>query len=145
MESLITALLVHLFRGYTGLPWRDDEPVKSVGPAALRRTLSYIEDQPNARISLDDLAAAAGLSRFHFARVFRKHIGMSPAAYVERSRIERAKAMMRLGQLSLADIAYAVGFSDQSHFARRFRVHEGRTPSDYCRENAWYRLPRRKN
>ena len=143
--SLITALLVHLFRGYSGVPWQDEQPVKSVGPAALRRALGYIEDQPHARISLEALANAAGLSRFHFSRVFRKHIGMSPAAYVERSRIERAKTMMRIGQLSLADIAYAVGFSDQSHFTRRFRLHEDCTPSDYCRENAWHRLPQRRN
>lgn len=141
MESLTAALLMHLFRGYAGLPWRDEQPERWVGPAAIRRALSYIEEEPSRRISLDDLAAAAGLSRFHFSRIFRKHVGLSPAAYVERSRIERAKAMMRIGYVSLVDIAYAVGFSDQSHFARRFRLHVGCTPSDYCRENGWHRLP----
>ena len=145
VESLITALLMHLLRGYTGRTWRDARPTKSVGPAALRRALDYIEDQPDERISLDDLAAAAGLSRFYFSRVFRQHIGMTPAAYVERTRLERAKEMMRLGQLSLMDVAYAVGFSDQSHFTRRFRAYEGCTPSEYVRENAWRRLPRRRS
>ncbi len=143
VESLMTALLMHLLRGYTNLPWQDERPHLHVGVAGLRRALAYIEDQPDQRISLDDLAAAAGLSRFHFSRQFRKHIGMSAAAYVERSRLDRAKAMIRLGQLSLADIAYAVGFADQSHFARRFRQHEGCTPSDYAREHGWHTLPRR--
>jgi AraC family transcriptional regulator len=141
---LITALMMHLLRGYTGRTWRDVQPTRNVGPAALRRALDYIEDQPDERISLDDLAAAAGLSRFHFSRVFRQHIGMTPAAYVERTRLERAKEMMRHGQLSLMDVAYAAGFSDQSHFTRRFRAYEGCTPSEYVRENAWRRLPRRR-
>ncbi|WP_010188022.1 helix-turn-helix domain-containing protein [Sphingomonas sp. PAMC 26605] len=144
VESLVTALMLHLLRGYAGTPWRDEYPLKSVPPAALRRAIAYIEDQPSARVSLGDLAAAAGLSRFHFSRLFRKYIGMTPALYVERSRIDRAKAMIRVGQLPLADIAYAVGFADQSHFARRFRHHEGCTPSDYMREHAWHRHPRRK-
>jgi len=144
VESLVTALLLHLLRGYTGAPWRDEQPLGSAAPAALLRALAYIEDQPGVRISLGDLAAAAGLSRFHFSRLFRRHIGMTPAFYVERTRIERAKAMIRVGQVSLADVAYAVGFADQSHFTRRFRHHEGCTPSDYLREHAWHRHPRRK-
>lgn len=145
VESLVTALLLHLMRGYTGLSWRDEQPLQSAAPATLRRALSYIEDQPDVRISLSDLAAAAGLSRFHFSRLFRRHIGMTPALYVERSRIERAKNMMRVNEVSLADVAYAVGFADQSHFTRRFRHHEGCTPSDYRREHAWQRLPRRRD
>lgn len=144
VESLVTGLMLHLLRGYTGTSWRDEYPLKSVAPASLRRALAYIEDQPSVRVSLSDLAAAAGLSRFHFSRMFRKYIGMTPALYVERSRIEHAKAMIRLGQLPLAEIAYAVGFADQSHFTRRFRHHEGCTPSDYIREHAWHRHSRRK-
>ena len=143
-ESLVNALLLHLFRGYTGVPWQDAPPLRNVAPASLQRALAYIEDQPSVRVSLGDLAAVAGLSRFHFSRLFRRHIGMTPALYVERSRIERAKAMICLGQLSLADIAYAVGFADQSHFSRRFRHHAGCTPSDYQRDHAWHRHPRRK-
>jgi AraC family transcriptional regulator len=133
VESLATALLVHLLRGYSSSP--SEQPLKNVGPASLRRALAYIEDQPNMRISMDDLAGAAGLSRFHFSRLFRKHIGISPAAYIERSRLERAKAMIRSGQMSLTDIAYAVGFADQSHFTRRFRRHESCTPSQYARQH----------
>ncbi len=144
MESLVVALQMHLLRGYTNLPWSDARPPSHVEPAAVRRALDYIEDRPNARISLDELAAAAGLSRFHFSRVFRKQIGMSPAAYVERSRLERAKVMIRLGQLALADIAYALGFADQSHFARRFRRHEGCSPSAFARDHAARRPSRRE-
>ena len=144
VEALVTALLVHLLRDHSNAPSIDPGPLPDTGPAALRRALAFIEEQPNIRISLDDLAAAAGLSRFHFSRLFRKHIGVSPAAYVERSRLERAKEMIRLGQLPLVDVAYAMGFADQSHFTRRFRQHEGCTPSDYARRHVWYRPARRR-
>ena len=145
VESVVTALLLHLSRGYTCVPWRDEQSHQSAKPAALQRALSLIEDLPGIRVSLGDLAAAAGLSRFHFSRLFRQHIGVTPALYVERSRIERAKGMMRFGSLSLADIATAVGFADQSHFTKRFRHHEGCTPSKYLRDHAWQRLPHRIN
>ena len=139
VESLVAALLMHLMRGYTNLPWSEQQPLSHVAPAAVRRALDEIEDQPNVRISLDELAAAAGVSRFHFSRLFRKQVGMSPAAYIEHSRLERAKVMIRLGRLTLADIAYVLGFADQSHFARRFRRHEGCTPSDFARDHGSHR------
>ena len=133
VDSLATALLMHVMRSYSTSPHRDEEPLRDISPASIRRALAYIEDQPYARISLDEVAAAAGLSRFHFGRLFRKHVGVSPAAYIESSRIERAKSMIKLGHMSLTDIAYALGFADQSHFSRRFRHCEGCTPSAYMR------------
>ncbi len=142
IDSLTTALLMHLLRSYTTATGVEERPAMDVGPASLRRALAYIEDQPNIRISLNELAGAAGVSRYHFSRLFKRHIGMSPAQYVECSRIARAKAMIRLGQLSLADVAQAVGFADQSHFTRRFRHHEGCTPAAYARDHA-RRLPPR--
>jgi AraC family transcriptional regulator len=135
VESLTVALLVHLLRGYSARPGLDEPPLLWAAPAALRRALAYIEDQPQARISLDELAGVAGLSRYHFSRLFRKHVGMSPALYVERSRLEQAKTMIGLGHLPLADIAYALGFADQSHFTRRFRRHVGCTPAAYARDH----------
>jgi AraC family transcriptional regulator len=62
--------------------------------------------------------------------------------YVERSRIQRAKSLIRGDLMPLAEVAQEVGFADQSHFTRRFRVHEGRTPAAYAREHAPRRRPR---
>ena len=61
--------------------------------------------------------------------------------YVERARIEQAKALIVSAEISLANIAQAVGFADQSHFSRRFRAHEGRTPAQFAREQASGILP----
>ena len=137
LGSLITALSMHLLRDYTNAPQREERQVLNVGSAPLRRALAYIEDQPYVRISLEDLSEVAGLSRFHFGRLFRRQFGISPASYVERSRLERAKVMIRHDQMALAEIAHALGFSDQSHFTRRFRRHEGCTPSEYRQDHRW--------
>ncbi len=141
IDSLAVALSSHLLRnfGVGDFPERDASAGRSV---AVRRALDYMESVTDGRISLAELAGAAGISRFHFARTFKREVGVSPVAYLERLRIERAKKLIFAGDISLADVAYAVGFSDQSHFTRRFRRHVGRTPAAYAREHAGRRLPR---
>ncbi len=144
IESLTTTLLMHLLRGYTDAVGVDDRWTTSSHSAAIRRVLRYIDDQPNSRIALEELADVAGVSRFHFCRVFKRELGTTPASYVERARIERAKTLIRSGQWSLAEVAHEIGFSDQSHFTRRFQSHERCTPAAYAREYG-RRSPSRRN
>jgi AraC family transcriptional regulator len=141
IESLAIALSAHLLRSYTNAVGIEERSTASVDVAAVRRAMAYIEDNPDRAISLQELAGAAGLSRFQFSRVFKHHLGLSPARYVERARIEQAKALIVSAEMSLAHIAQAVGFADQSHFSRRFRIHEGRTPAALAREQARGILP----
>lgn len=141
IESLAIALSAHLLRSYTNAVGIEERSTASVDVAAVRRAMAYIDDHPDRAISLQELAGAAGLSRFHFSRVFKQHLGLSPAKYVERARIEQAKILIVGAGMSLAHIAQAVGFADQSHFSRRFRFHEGRTPAQFAREQARGILP----
>jgi AraC family transcriptional regulator len=141
IESMAVALCAHLLRSYTNAVGVEERSMASVDVAAVGRAIAYIEDNPDRAISLRELAGAAGLSRFHFSRVFKRHLGLSPARYVERARIEQAKALIINAEMSLANIAQAVGFADQSHFSRRFRVNEGRTPATFARERARGILP----
>jgi len=141
IESMAVALCAHLLRSYTNAVGIEERSAAPVDVAAVGRAIAYIEDHPDRAISLRELAAAAGLSRFHFSRVFKHHLGLSPARYVERSRIGQAKALIVNADMSLANIAQAVGFADQSHFTRRFRLHEGRTPAEFAREQARAILP----
>lgn len=78
------------------------------------------------------MAAAAGLSRYHFIRLFRQHCGMTPHAYLLDSRIQRARILLREGY-ALADLACRLGFSDQSHFQHAFRQRVAVTPGEYQR------------
>ena len=143
IESLAVALSAHMLRSYTNATGIEDRGAATVEVAAIRRAIIYVEEHPHRAISLRELAGAAGLSRFHFGRVFKRHVGLSPARFVERTRIAQAKRLIVSAELSLAAIAQAVGFADQSHFSRRFRVHEGCTPAQFAREHARGTLPAR--
>jgi AraC family transcriptional regulator len=101
--------------------------------AVLQKIDNYINDPLTATVNLNDLAALAGLSRCHFIRAFKATTTLTPMAYVERSRIERARLLVTDGQMRLAEIAHFIGFADQSHFTRRFKAHVGCTPGDYAR------------
>jgi AraC family transcriptional regulator len=141
IESMAIALCAHMLRSYTNAVGIEDRSTASVDVAAVGRAITYIEDNPDRAISLRELAGAAGLSRFHFSRVFKRQLGLSPARYVERARIEQAKTLIVNAEMSLSGVAQAVGFADQSHFSRRFRAHEGRTPGTFAREQARGILP----
>ena len=75
------------------------------------------------------------MSRFHFARLFRRSTGRSPMEYLLHVRLERAKALLRRGGMPISDIAVAIGFADQSHFTRHFRRAIGTTPLRYARQD----------
>jgi AraC-like DNA-binding protein len=116
-----------------------EEPPPSRGglsPALTHRIRDYIESHLDQKISLDDLAAMAGLSPHHFARAFRQSVGMPPHGYLLRRRLERVEQMIHNSELPLSEIALAVGFSDQSHLARHFRRATGMSPS-LARRRGW--------
>lgn len=102
---------------------------------ALARAYAYIDAHLGERISLAELAAAAAVSRFHFARMFRVSTGTSPMDFLQRVRIEVAKAWLDAGRQRVADIAATLGYCDQSHFTRTFRRHTGVSPRDYLQRH----------
>ena len=110
----------HRFRG--GLPG-----------GALRRVRGYIDSHIGERISLDELARQAGVSRFHFARQFRLSTGESPMEYLRRVRIERSKSILQSRDSTIAEVAARLGFSDQSHFTRIFGRLVGVSPGSFAR------------
>jgi len=103
-------------------------------PRAHRRVREHIEGHLDYRISIQDLAAIADLSMYHFARAFKRSEGVSPHNYLLHRRIQRARALLASTDVAIAVIAVACGFSDQSHCARRFKERVGITPARY----RWY-------
>ncbi len=102
-----------------------------LAPGAMRRVREYVEANLSDSIDLTTLAAIAGLSMHHFAREFKQSAGIAPHHYIIKKRIERAQDMLARTELSLSEVAYAVGFSDQSHLARHFRQMLGTTPGQF--------------
>lgn len=106
-------------------------PVKGgLAPHLCRRVEEHVEAALGETIRLDDLARLAGLSPFHFQRMFRETFGLSPHAFTRRRRVERARDLLRAGE-PVAEIAAACGFGDQSHFTRVFKSETGLTPAAY--------------
>jgi AraC-like DNA-binding protein len=102
-----------------------------LSPGAMRRVREYVEAHLSESTGLATLAAVAGLSTHHFAREFKQSSGVTPHHYLTQKRVARAQGMLAHTDFSLSEIAYAVGFSDQSHLTRHFRQMLGITPGQY--------------
>lgn len=108
----------------------------------LRRARDHADRHYTEPLDLDTLAGIAGLSRFHFQRVFAATYGLSPAAYVSERRIERAQDLLRTSNLTVTEVCHAVGFSSLGSFSSRFRQLVGETPSEFQRRYAATGAPR---
>ena len=97
----------------------------------MRRVLELVEDRLSDDITLDDLAGAAGLSRFHFVRAFKTAMGAPPHRWLVRQRIERAKELLLNRTATIIEVAALVGFESQSHFGQVFLSHVGVTPREW--------------
>ena len=104
-----------------------------LAPARLRAVHDTIEARLHEDLGLDDLAAACGLSRWHFLRAFRAATGHTPYRYLMRRRIERARTLLAAGAGSVEEVAHRTGFADAAHFSRSFAREVGLPPSAYRR------------
>lgn len=104
-------------------------------PAWLARVLERLHDDPLANLSLQELGALAGVHPAHLARRFQQAQGMSVGDYRRALRIRLACRTLAQEASSIADVAIAAGFTDQSHFARVFKRVTGETPRDFRRKS----------
>lgn len=98
------------------------------------KVCTYVKANCQKNISLHELAVYAGLSKFHFSRVFKNEVGISPYDYLIQSRLKLARDMLLNGQ-PLAEVALELGFTDQSHFSRFFRRNTGVPPAQFVKSN----------
>lgn len=105
--------------------------VRSLQKWRLKRVLQYVDDHLAAKITLQDLATVAGLSRMHFAAQFRTAVGMRPHEYLLKRRIEAAEQLLKQAEVSLVDVALTVGFQTQAHFTTVFKRFAGDTPHQW--------------
>jgi AraC-like DNA-binding protein len=99
-------------------------------PRSMEPVLAHIRAHLAEPLTLERLAALAGLSVWRFATVFRQRVGMAPHRYVSLLRVQHAQALLREG-VPVASVASEAGFYDQSHLARRFKRVCGMTPTQY--------------
>jgi AraC family transcriptional regulator len=130
-ESICTKLAEQLIQRYSiGQP-RLDRYRGGLSPIRLRRVLEFIDEYLDSSLSGKVIAAAAGLSKYHFGKAFRESTGMTLHSYVLARRIRRAERLLAKSDLPLAAVADATGFSSQSHFTSVFSGRTGITPGSF--------------
>ncbi len=101
----------------------------------LRRVKAHVHQHYGTNLSLDAMAEVAGMSKYHFCRLFRQSAGVTPYQYLLGVRVDRAKRLLHSTDDSIGDIAAKVGFNSQSQFNRAFRKIAGTTPAAFRRES----------
>ena len=97
----------------------------------IAKTVGFMEQNFTVSMSLDELSAHAGVSRYYFAHEFKRYMGISPMAYLAKLRIGHAKILLESTQLPVSKIAETVGALDINHFYRQFKKYTGSTPAEY--------------
>jgi AraC family transcriptional regulator len=133
VRGMADAIAVHLARHYVdvGASHLDGAALPAY---KLRLVMIWMSEHLAEPFSLAALAEIAGMSEFHFNRLFKKSTGMPPSQYQIKLRMETARRLLRETATSIVDIANEVGYSNPSHFAQQFRKETGATPSDYRRQ-----------
>ncbi|MBI9089993.1 MAG: helix-turn-helix transcriptional regulator [Desulfobacterium sp.] len=127
MESALLETVAHLVSQYSspnGMVRAGNEP------RAVSLAKEFLSENLDEKVSLEDVAGAVGLSRYHFLRVFKRATGLPPHAFRTQQRIRQARHLMRSG-VPFAEVALETGFTDQSHFTNKFRQLTGATPRQY--------------
>jgi AraC-like DNA-binding protein len=130
IRSQINQLAVYLLRSHLNFQKSDEVELSRAGivDRRLRRAIEFMHDNCGRELKLSEIAGAAYLSEFHFARLFKKITGMTPHGYLASLRIERARRMLAETDLSITEIAAQIGYASQSHFSKVFREATGMTP-----------------
>jgi AraC family transcriptional regulator len=124
---------LHLLREHASRPLPVARARGGLPAGKLRRVQELIAAELAGTVRLAQLAAAVGLSTYHFARAFKLTTGETPHSYIGRRRIEEARRLLRETRLPIAEIAVRVGFSSQAHLTTRFREVTGVTPARFRR------------
>lgn len=127
----LTRMLAHYMADLSDPRRPKAKPRIDISPHKLKRVLDYIDDHLGDAVDLDAMADVAGLSRYHFLRVFKCATGCSPHQHLIHRRIARAQTLIAHGELSLSAISRMSGFSNPGHFSTFFKRRTGMSPTRY--------------
>jgi AraC family transcriptional regulator len=133
--ALVEQTLVHLLRRYANIRRAEQLELSRAGlvDRRIRRAVELMHSRLERDLPLEEIAAAAHLSPFHFARLFKKLTGATPHNYLAALRAARAQALLSETDLSITEIGARVGYGSSSHFAKAFRQATGISPRDFRR------------
>lgn len=135
-EALLTQLCIHILRNHSEARLKAPRNRGALSAMQGRHVTDFIDDNLASDLSVGVLSKVAGISQYHFARLFRKRFGMPPHAYVQHKRVERAHQLLVHGDMALKEIVCATGFYDQSHLTKSFKKLYSMTPGEVRRSGA---------
>ncbi|MDQ2996398.1 MAG: AraC family transcriptional regulator [Chloroflexota bacterium] len=128
VDSLVQALIVHVAHKHPGSGKAPVEQAGGLAGPTLQRVLEYIGENLAHDLALDAIADVAGMSPYHFTRLFKQAVGLPVHRYVTQRRLIAARQLLLVGAHSIAQVAALTGFADQSHLHRNFKATYGITP-----------------
>lgn len=131
LDSLANVLAVNLLRSHATTQPVVPTYAGGLPPHQLRQILDYIDAHLDQEIKLENLAQLLDISQFHFSRLFKQSLGLSPYQYLLQQRVERAKRLLKTSDNLIVDIALECGFNSHSHLSKQFRQLTGMTPKAY--------------
>jgi AraC family transcriptional regulator len=133
LDAMVRQLVIHLLRSHLTVRKAAQIEISRAGPVdrRLRRAIEFMHDNYSRELALEEIAAAAYLSEYHFARLFKQIMGVTPHVYLANLRLERARKLLTSTSLSISEIAARVGYQSQSHFTKIFKSVTGLTPRLY--------------
>jgi AraC family transcriptional regulator len=133
VDSLTTQLSVTILRKHANLVFCEPDGAGCLTFRQEHLVRDYVQSHLHGKLTLDELAATTGLSKFHFARRFRASTGTTPHEFVLRHRVDRARRLLARTGIPLSEVAATCGFADQSHMNRVLRRRLGATPGEVRR------------
>lgn len=130
VDGLAQSLAAHVLGRYA-VAGEVGRSIPALPGHLLRRAFDFMHAQLAETFDLAGTAQAAGLSQFHFSRLFKQATGSSPSQYFIRKRVEEAQRLLRETDLGVTEIGMAVGYSSPSHFSQVFRRTVGLSPRRY--------------
>ncbi|MBD2103946.1 helix-turn-helix domain-containing protein [Leptolyngbya sp. FACHB-261] len=134
-ESAAAMLAVHLLKINSPLRQPIQEYKGGLPRDKLSQVIEYIDEYLAQNVGLSELAQVADMSQYHFARLFKRSVGITPHQYLIRQRVERAKQLLRRRDLSIADVALQCGFANQGHLGYHFKRLLNTTPKVFIKSS----------
>ena len=133
LQALVSQLVIVLLRSHLLVRKSPLIELSRAGPVdrRLRRAIEFMHDNYSRELGLEEIAQAAYLSEYHFARLFKRIAGVTPHSYLANLRLERARELLTTTTRPISEIAGMVGYQSQSHFTKAFKAVTGLTPGSY--------------